>query len=63
MKSAMFMFVTGLLVTFGAVGGIEASTTDSGMIDSVIVGIVGLLIMGAGSIKLSRDQLKDNSTL
>jgi hypothetical protein len=63
MKSAMFMFVTGLLVTFGAVGGIEASTTDSGMIDSVIVGIVGLLIMGAGSIKLSREQLKDNSTL
>ena len=60
MKSAMFMFVTGLLVTFGAVGGIE---NDGPLVDGIIVALVGLAIMGCGAIKLKRDQLVDNPTL
>lgn len=62
-KSTMFLFITGFLVTFGAVGGVEASTTDGALIDSIIVGVVGLMIMGAGSIKLNREAIKDNPTL
>jgi hypothetical protein len=60
MKSAMFMFITGLLVTLGAVGGIE---NDGPLLDGVLIALVGLAIMGCGTIKLKREQLVDNPTL
>ena len=60
MKSAMFMFITGLLVTLGAVGGIE---NDGPLLDGVLIALVGLAIMGCGTIKMNRDKLVDNPTL
>ena len=51
-KQAMFVFITGLLVTFGAVGGIEQSVTDSALLDSMVIAIVGLLIMYCGMLGL-----------
>ena len=51
-KAAMFVFITGLLMTFGAVGGIEVSETDTDMMSSMVIAIVGLLVMYAGSLGL-----------
>jgi hypothetical protein len=49
-KSAMFVFITGLLLTFGAVGGIEVSTTNEDMMSSMVIAIIGLLTMYAGTL-------------
>jgi hypothetical protein len=51
-NAAMFVFITGLLVTFGAVGGIEQSITDTDMLTSMVVAIVGLLVMYCGVLAL-----------
>jgi hypothetical protein len=56
-KQAMFVFITGLLVTFGAVGGIENSITDAALLDSVIVALVGLAVMGCGALGLRNADL------
>ncbi len=50
----MFVFVTGLLVTFGAVGGVENSVTDSELLSSVIVAAVGLAVMYVGTLGFRR---------
>ena len=54
MKSsvAMFVFITGLLMTFGAVGGVEVSVTNMELMSSMVVAIVGLLTMYAGMLGL-----------
>ena len=49
-KSAMFVFIVGLLMTFGAVGGIEVSTTNEDMMSSMVIAIIGLLTMYAGTL-------------
>ena len=46
----MFVFITGLLMTFGAVGGIEVSVTNEDMMSSMVIAIVGLLVMYAGTL-------------
>ena len=55
-KQAMFVFVVGLLMTFGAVGGIEISATNTELVSSMIIAIVGLLTMYAGSLGLRNSQ-------
>ena len=54
MKSsvAMFVFITGLLMTFGAVGGVEQSVTNMELMTSMVVAIVGLLTMYCGMLGL-----------
>jgi hypothetical protein len=49
-KQAMFVFIAGLLITFGAVGGIEQSVSNTDMISCMVVAIVGLLTMYCGSL-------------
>jgi hypothetical protein len=51
-KAAMFVFITGLLMTFGAVGGIEMSVTNEDMMSSMVIAIIGLLTMYAGTLGL-----------
>ena len=51
-KTAMFVVITGLLITLGGVGGIEQSLTDAALLDSMIVSIVGLLTMYCGVLGL-----------
>jgi hypothetical protein len=46
----MFVFVVGLLITFGAVGGIEQSVENTELMSSVLVAILGLLVMYCGSL-------------
>ena len=48
----MFVFIVGLLMTFGAVGGIEVSTTNEDMMSSMVIAIIGLLAMYAGTLGL-----------
>jgi hypothetical protein len=58
-STAMFVFITGLLVTFGAVGGIEQSVTDSDMMSSMVIAIVGLLVMYAGMLGIRNAHMYD----
>ncbi len=58
-KAAMFVFITGLLMTMGAVGGIEMSTTNEDMMSSMVIAIVGLLTMYAGMLGLRRAHMFD----
>jgi hypothetical protein len=51
-KAAMFVFITGMLMTFGAVGGIEVSETNTDMMSSMVIAIVGLLAMYCGMLGL-----------
>lgn len=51
-KTAGFLVMVGLLVTFGGVGGIETSETSADMLDACIVSIVGLLVMYCGTLGL-----------
>lgn len=58
-KPAMFVFITGLLVTFGAVGGIEVSETSADMMSSMFIAIVGLLVMYAGMLGIRNADMYD----
>ena len=58
-STAMFVFITGLLMTFGAVGGIEQSITNEDMMSSMVIAIVGLLVMYAGTLGLRRAHMFD----
>ena len=51
MKTAAFVFFTGLIVTFGAVGGIE---NDVPLLDGLIVAAVGLSVMFVGTKLINR---------
>lgn len=51
-KTAGFLIMVGLLVTFGGVGGIETSETDADMLSACIVSIVGLMVMYCGTLGL-----------
>jgi hypothetical protein len=55
-NSAVFVFITGLLVTFGAVGGVEHSVNDSELLSSLLVAAVGLATMYVGTLALKRAQ-------
>ena len=51
-KSAMFLIVAGLILTLGAVGGIEASVDNEQLLGSMLLAILGLLSMYAGVLGL-----------
>ena len=55
----MFVFIVGFLMTFGAVGGIEMSETNTDMMSSMVIAIVGLLTMYCGILGLRRAHLFD----
>ena len=58
-KAAMFVFITGFLMTFGAVGGIEMSETNEDMMSSMVIAIIGLLTMYCGTLGLRRAHMFD----
>jgi hypothetical protein len=49
-KQAMFVFIVGLLITFGAVGGIEQSVSNTDLMSSMVIAILGLLTMYCGML-------------
>jgi len=46
-------------MTFGAVGGIEMSTTNEDMMSSMVIAIIGLLTMYCGTLGLRRAYMFD----
>jgi hypothetical protein len=58
-STAMFVFITGLLVTFGAVGGIEVSVSNMDLMSSMFIAIVGLLVMYAGMLGIRNAHMYD----
>lgn len=58
-KSAMFVFIVGFIMTLGAVGGIEVSETNTDMMSSMVIAIVGLLTMFCGTLGLNRAHMFD----
>jgi hypothetical protein len=49
-KQAMFVFMAGFILTLGAVGGIEASVDNDQLLGSMLLAILGLLAMYAGTL-------------
>jgi hypothetical protein len=51
-RTAFIMIVTGLIFTMFGVGGIEQSITDSELLASLAVSVVGMGIMYSGTVAL-----------
>jgi hypothetical protein len=49
-NQSAFVFFAGLLLVLGAVGGIETSVNDEQMMGSLLLAILGLLAMYAGTL-------------
>jgi len=49
-NQSAFVFFAGLLLTFGAVGGVDASVNDEQLAGSLVLAVIGLLIMYAGTL-------------
>jgi hypothetical protein len=51
-KSAMFLVITGLIITMFGAGGIENSIQTVDLLQSIAVAIVGLAVMGCGVLAI-----------
>jgi hypothetical protein len=51
-RSAMFLVITGLIMTMLGAGGIENSFETVELIQSILVAIVGLAVMGCGVLAI-----------
>ena len=58
-KGAMFVFIAGLLLTLGAVGGVENSVDNEQLTGSLLLAVIGLLAMYAGTLGLRNAHLYD----
>ena len=58
-NQAMFVFISGLLLTFGAVGGVEASVDSEQLTGSLLLAVIGLLGMYAGTLGFRNAHLYD----
>lgn len=56
-KSAFFLFVAGLLMTMGGVGGVENSLDNLALLQSVLVAVAGLAVMGCGVLAIKTQQI------
>ena len=51
-RTAAIMIVTGLIFTLFGVGGVEHSITNTELVTSLVVSIVGMAIMYCGTLAL-----------
>ena len=58
-KGAMFVFIAGLLLTLGAVGGVENSVDNEHLTGSLLLAVIGLLAMYAGTLGFRNAHLYD----
>ena len=49
---AMVCFTVGLLITLFGVGGVEQSITNMELLGGVLVSLLGLAVMGCGSLAM-----------
>ena len=57
--SAMFLVIAGLLLALGGVGGVETSIDNEQMMASMLLAILGLLSMYAGTLGLRNADFYD----
>jgi len=55
----MFVFIAGLLLTLGAVGGVEASVDAEQLTGSLLLAVLGLLGMYAGTLGFRNADMYD----
>ena len=55
-KSAMFLVITGLVMALGGVGGVENSFETMDMVQSLLVALVGVCVMGCGVLAIKTQQ-------
>ena len=55
-RSAMFLVITGLIMTMLGAGGIENSIETVDLLQSLAVAIVGLAVMGCGVLAIQVQQ-------
>jgi len=55
----MFVFIAGLLLTLGAVGGVETSVDNEQLTGSLLLAVIGLLAMYAGTLGFRNAHLYD----
>lgn len=55
-KSAFFLSMIGFLMTLGGVGGIENSLSNTELLQSALVAVVGLAVMGCGILAIKTQQ-------
>ena len=58
-KGAMFVFIAGLILTMGGLGGVEHSMTNDDLVGSMLLAILGLLAMYAGTLGFRNAHLFD----
>jgi hypothetical protein len=58
-KGAMFVFIAGLILTLGGLGGVEHSITNDDLVGSMLLAILGLLAMYAGTLGFRNAHLFD----
>ena len=58
-KQAMFVFIAGLMLVLGAVGGVEASVDTEQLTGSLLLAVIGLLGMYAGTLGLRNEHMYD----
>jgi len=51
-NTAMFLVITGMILTMFGVGGVENSITNTELLGALAVSVVGLLIMYAGTVAI-----------
>jgi hypothetical protein len=55
-NTSMILFIVGLLMTLGGVGGMEDPAKEAYFIEQIIVSGVGLLVMWIGTLGLNSNQ-------
>jgi hypothetical protein len=58
-KGAMFVFIAGLILTMGGLGGVEHSISNDDLVGSMLLAILGLLAMYAGTLGLRNSHYYD----
>jgi hypothetical protein len=58
-KQAMFVFIAGLLLTLGAAGGVEHSVDNEQLTGSLMLAVIGLLGMYAGTLGFRNAHMYD----
>lgn len=56
-KSAMFLFIFGLLLAFGGAGGVETSIDNLSMFQSFLIAMVGLAISFCGVLAIRNQNI------
>ena len=58
-KQAFFVFIAGLLLTLGAAGGVEHSVDNEQLTGSLMLAVIGLLGMYAGTLGFRNAHMYD----